>query len=953
MINKIRILFLLLTLGVCTVSSVTYAAECSEEVKQDARQKAKDAAKESFNRVKTDAEAYNKLAQQYLNQCDAQVSAGTPVGSSEKAISAASQAGIKLDDPAIHQYRNISWIGPTAMGCSAAANCSSQKIAECKQTAAKASDALIKLNNSIHATEQKLYATTNEAMTNCQCDENGTPDCSVVDQNADEVEAEGGECQITGFLNTLSACPLCPVFEVVMKTNADIAHLAWEATAEPLSQTVGIFFLVLLALEVLKAIASVGGTKPSAIIKSVLVLCLKFGITLGLLSNSHYIYGLFISPITQGSLELGLAVAQSSGGTTCAPETVSSISSQEISPELFNSVIGTVQCFSKDAATMPAIGMGLLCIQETFSMLLSGLIILFFGIMIWLAFSFYLIDATVQLGMLCALVPLLIACWPFGMTKQYTAKGVKMLMNTFFTFAFAGVLIMLASSYVTAAVTGGGASSTGDLINAINNNDHKSMETLASIESISVITLISCCVFAMKMITHVSGLANQFSSGSGMSYGAKLGGMATSAATGAAKWAGGKAKKLAGAGLKAASDKTGLTAAAKKGMGAVQRGWGKTWAGAGAAVGLGRFQNRNVGSATQEQGTEQEKGREAAPEDKKNGGNDNNENNTTNNNNNADNNNGGNGNSDGDNNTTNNNDNGGNGNSDGDNNTTNNNDNGGNDNSGGNNGGNGNSGGDNNTTNNNNNGGNANRGGDNNTTNNNNNTGSNNGGDGNSGGDNNTANNNNNAGSNNGGNGNSDGDNNTTNNNDNAGNANRGGDNNTTNNNDNGSNNGGDNGGTSGGGSDGGSSGGDNGGASGGGSDGGSSGGDNNTTNNNNNAGNNNGGNGNGNIIDSQEYAKVVRMEMLQNAAKGQDSDGNKFITTSDGNGSYTQSKIGSNGKTKSSTTVDKDGNVTDRLYHNNGKLKSIIHMNADGSSSFQSFDKNGNPIIKPKNKES
>lgn len=613
MINKIRILILFMMLGICAVPSVTYAAECSEDAKKAARQAAQEQAKESFKTVQTDAETYNALAQDYLSKCNADIPANSPAGSSKEAVSAASQLGLKLDDPKIHQYRNISWLSPSTASC-LGTDCTSPKVAECKQTALNASNALVKLNNSLNAVEQQLYATTDDAMTNCKCDENGVADCAVV-KPSDEIEAEGSECQITGILNSLTACPLCPIFETIMKTNSDIAHLSWEATAEPLSKVVGIFFLVLLALEVLKAIASVGGTKPSAIMKSVLLLCLKFGITLGLLSSSYYIYGLFISPVMQGGLEMGLAVAQSSGGGSCSIEPVGSVTSQEISPELFNTVMGTVRCFSQDAATMPAIGMGLLCISETFSMFISGLILVFFGFMIWLAFSFYLIDATVQLGMLCAFVPLLIACWPFELTKQYTTKGVRMLMNSFFTFSFAGVLIMMATNYVTAAVTGGGASATGDLINAIDHNDKPVIEAIAAMEGTTILTLISCCIFAMKMIGNVSGLASQFAAGSGMSFGAKLGGIATSAATGATKWAAGKTAKLGGAGLKAISDKSGLTAAAKKGMGAVQRGWGKTWAGAGAAVGLGRFQNRNAGSATQARGTEEEQGRAAAPGD--------------------------------------------------------------------------------------------------------------------------------------------------------------------------------------------------------------------------------------------------------------------------------------------------------------------------------------------------
>ena len=40
-----------------------------------------------------------------------------------------------------------------------------------------------------------------------------------------------------------------------------------------------------------------------------------------------------------------------------------------------------------------------------------------------LAFAFYLVDAVVQLGIAGALMPFLIASWPFKITFGYTKKG--------------------------------------------------------------------------------------------------------------------------------------------------------------------------------------------------------------------------------------------------------------------------------------------------------------------------------------------------------------------------------------------------------------------------------------------------------------------------------------------------------------------------------------------------
>lgn len=617
MMYKLRRSLFFLFFALLLIPTAAWSAECTLEAKQQEQQKLRDEAKQQCIQMKSDAAKYNELAKAYIQSCasNLQPQARMP---SESVLRDAELAGEKIDDEKLYEYLDVQWNNAEIPE-------DENKKKECLQKRVELEEAYQTFYKSYNETNRKVNASSDNSLTKCSCDDQGqNPVCETISEDTEEMEASNGPCKlITYFLNILSSCPLCPLFEVILRTDAEIAHISWEATAIHLSKIVGIFFLIMLALEALKAVASVGGLKPSAFIKRVLILMLKFGIVLLLLSNSKYIYGLFISPVIQGGLDMGSAIANASGGTPATCSEVGSIPSQEFDSEFFNSVLCTVRSFGESAATLPAIGMGLVCHSfdatvPNISMFISGLIMLGFGVMLWLAFSFYLIDATVQLGMLSALVPLLIACWPLEVTKQYTDKGVKMLMNSFFTFVLAGVLLLLGQYIMTSVIKGHGNTSMEDILQAIDENSDK-LNEITSLDGMTILLLIACGIFAMKLIANLSNIAGQFSSGSGSQIGNKMGGLAASAATGAGLFMANSGGKLGKAGLQALGNTQkgqAIQSGVRSAVGGIQQGWGNMWAKAGSKLSggkLDKYQNRNVGSATRQQGTKQEQGRQATP----------------------------------------------------------------------------------------------------------------------------------------------------------------------------------------------------------------------------------------------------------------------------------------------------------------------------------------------------
>lgn len=576
--NSIRhFLFIFAFLSCMFATSTVLANKCQTDQLDEIKKQLNQASNDACNAFISAASDYNSKAGSYVSSCNSSLTNESPALPPSDDMTAAKAAGTDISDSNLYKYNGIPWSGenPEDAACL-------QKLQETQ----KAYQAYRKAyNNMLH----RVQATKNPSVGSCSCDENGqNPMCVSLNKTTEEKADQDGDCPpVQTFQNMLSNCPLCSIFRVVLQTDADLANVAWTGVAKPLSEIVGVFFLVLLAIEALKSVASMGGLKISSYLKSVLLTSLKIAITVLMLSNMHYIYDLFISPVITGGMELGLTIAQSGGGDFSSSEDAGAINSQGIDPALFDKIMATVRNFGTAASTTPAVGMSLICNSwpsgwfstPKIGMFLSGLIILLFGFMIWLAMSFYLIDCSVQLGMLCALVPLLIACWPFKMTQTYTTKGVKMMMNTFFNFTLMGVILMMAIQIINFALSGGGQFSFNDLVTALNNGNIDELEKISSLDGVRTLILIACCIFSMKLIAKVSALADQFSPGAGMAIGAEMGGLAVAAATNTAKKAASSAGKVAGKSIYGmVAGRSGLTGTAQDTVGALDSQWQQSWA---------------------------------------------------------------------------------------------------------------------------------------------------------------------------------------------------------------------------------------------------------------------------------------------------------------------------------------------------------------------------------------
>lgn len=178
-----------------------------------------------------------------------------------------------------------------------------------------------------------------------------------------------------------------------------------------------------------------------------------------------------------------------------------------------------------------------------------------FAWLISLAFAFYLVDATVRLGIVGALMPFLIASWPFKVTSKYTNQGFTMFMNTFFTYAFMGLVVSINIQLMGISLTGG-QGGLDAIEEALNGNSVKVLSDLLDIGFAGFLILIASCIFGFKLCGQAAELAGSMAGGGGgSSIAPEIGGMGYNVAKAATLGTG----KMAWQGTKLVGNATGVT----------------------------------------------------------------------------------------------------------------------------------------------------------------------------------------------------------------------------------------------------------------------------------------------------------------------------------------------------------------------------------------------------------
>ena len=163
-----------------------------------------------------------------------------------------------------------------------------------------------------------------------------------------------------------------------------------------------------------------------------------------------------------------------------------------------------------------------------------------FGFLLSIAFVFYLFDAVVQLGIVGALLPFLIASWPFKITSKYTSTGFKMFLNSVFTFIMIGIIVKINIELISVAVElntvdnsdmGHGLT---ELANAIDQIDTLKLTRMVNVLSIGFLLFLFANLMGFLVLSKISELVDRFASGGMKAVAPSIATMGASAVKGAA-----------------------------------------------------------------------------------------------------------------------------------------------------------------------------------------------------------------------------------------------------------------------------------------------------------------------------------------------------------------------------------------------------------------------------------
>ena len=373
-------------------------------------------------------------------------------------------------------------------------------------------------------------------------------------------------------------CFFCSLFTISVKVANDMAAKSFKTFAKAFSLLIAVGLALWVAVQVLLQVSSVTKQDAPKFLTNLLKQCYKFVIAFLLLQNSSYLFENAISPFISAGIELGTVMVgeeqfsfsvksdkddpstkmdDQNPGISMRANSINSDAGydQYFSSELYIQLDNFIARLQRKLTFMQSVGTSLLCIGNNamlfkgstlkfgdgFQLVIEGFLLAGFGFLMALAFAFYMVDAIVQIAIVAALMPFLIASWPFKLTSKYTQTGWSIFLNSVFLLMFSGLIINVGYNLVDSALKytaeTSEVSSTYDdieqkedeeqtlgkkeiemgtlyeIAQAINKQNEDELSNATDISTIGFLILLFCCIFAFELIGRIKELAGKFSSG--------------------------------------------------------------------------------------------------------------------------------------------------------------------------------------------------------------------------------------------------------------------------------------------------------------------------------------------------------------------------------------------------------------------------------------------------------
>lgn len=264
-----------------------------------------------------------------------------------------------------------------------------------------------------------------------------------------------------------SNCLFCPMFEVLFNASSAVAAASYRAFKSDLGKVLLVFLAVVLALNILKNLASMGAKDTGAILNDLFsrtFVCVAIYI---IITRDYYnMMNMTILPV----LEDGMSFVGLNGGMCKIDANLSGFINRigsglltgdfgETIPHKIGVLIITAICnieqrinvlfdYSEWAWCRGTGPDKILFVLPHPIYIIDSILLFLGGLFFMVAYPWVLADAVLQLGISLALFPFAVVGYAFGHTKKYLPKLFSWVLNSLFVFIFMSILLTCVLGYI-------------------------------------------------------------------------------------------------------------------------------------------------------------------------------------------------------------------------------------------------------------------------------------------------------------------------------------------------------------------------------------------------------------------------------------------------------------------------------------------------------------------------
>lgn len=458
--------------------------------------------------------------------------------------------------------------------------------------------------------------------------------------SSDVFAESNAECQIKAMQEKYqSSCYSCIIVKTLLEQFMTVGNRTYALCSDAGVKILLLASCLWLAFFVLKNLASLANVEPISIVNQLLKQLFKvlFAYVV-IVSGTNTFVNYVVNPVLATGADYGLAIIEGANDTLGmqASGKYNYEGESLFSNDVINKILGVTEGIDRVVSTNLVIGHALTCHSVNagawkWNLLvteikipdiwiwLCGAIIWFFGFMLTLGVSYYLLDLSFKIGISIVLFPITMGLWPFSSTSDKVISCIRTILKSAAIFAFLAITTTYGMSLISVALR-----DISEFYTRIENGDSQWVSETFDITGSFFLILMFAYVYAFLLVSKtVTSYVNKFFSGgilsganplhSGatmMTDAAKRPVMATGRyAKDVAREQGGKAIKQAGKGVSAAGK-----GMAKGGKGMMKAGKALSSSGLGAIVGVplmaigaavtvGGYATQAAGKATQGAGS--------------------------------------------------------------------------------------------------------------------------------------------------------------------------------------------------------------------------------------------------------------------------------------------------------------------------------------------------------------